>query len=132
MCTTSNQPDQPFRLLFSPTAFDEMVLQNKSMESKDDDGGRGGLDYGVNGWGGYFSVAKRLCRDWSRAFNFGGIVGTVAFIALGVVVSGDQPSVMKETSYGFEILWRGHSPVVISLPDMAMTTLGKTGSYHKR
>ena len=35
MCTTSNQPDQAFLDSYSPpTAFDEMVLQNKSMESK--------------------------------------------------------------------------------------------------
>ena len=69
-----------------------------------------------------------VCAETGVVPSILGIVGTWTLLLLSRVVGGDVSVMRERDEVRFEH-GRGHSPVVISLPDMAMTTLGKTGSY---
>ena len=58
-----------------------------------------------------------------------GIVGTWTLLLLSALLLAEDAWRDEERDEVRFEHGRGHSPVVISLPDMAMTTLGKTGSY---
>ena len=130
MCTTSNQPDQAFLDSYSPpTAFDEMVLQNKSMESKGTMVGVVALITGSTVGAGILALPS-VCAETGVVPSICGIVGTWLLLLLSALLLAEiNVSVMRERDELRFEHGRGHSPVVISLPDMAMTTLGKTGSY---
>ena len=112
-----------------PTAFDEMILQNKSMESKGTLTGVVALITGSTVGAGILALPS-VCAETGVVPSISGIVGTWTLLLLSALLLAEiNVSVMRERDEVRFEHGRGHSPVVISLPDMAMTTLGKTGSY---
>ena len=112
-----------------PTAFDEMILQNKSMESKGTLTGVVALITGSTVGAGILALPS-VCAETGVVPSILGIVGTWTLLLLSALLLAEiNVSVMRERDEVRFEHGRGHSPVVISLPDMAMTTLGKTGSY---
>ena len=90
-CVHHVEPTGPsvFNSYSPPTAFDEMVLQNKSMESKGTMVGVVALITGSTVGAGILALPS-VCAETGGAFNLRHRWDVVAFIALGVVVSGDQ------------------------------------------
>ena len=112
-----------------PTAFDEMILQDKSMESKGTLTGVVALITGSTVGAGILALPS-VCAETGVVPSISGIVGTWTLLLLSALLLAEiNVSVMRERDEVRFEHGRGHSPVVISLPDMAMTTLGKTGSY---
>jgi len=112
-----------------PTAFDEMILQDKSMESKGTLTGVVALITGSTVGAGILALPS-VCAETGVVPSILGIVGTWTLLLLSALLLAEiNVSVMRERDEVRFEHGRGHSPVVISLPDMAMTTLGKTGSY---
>lgn len=126
----ASKADQAFLDSYSPpTAFDEMILQNKTVESKGTLFGVVALITGSTVGAGILALPS-VCAETGVVPSVAGIVGTWTLLLLSALLLAEiNVSVMRERDEVRFEHGRGHSPVVISLPDMAMTTLGSTGSY---
>ena len=126
----ASEADQAFLDSYSPpTAFDDMILQNKTVESKGTLFGVVALITGSTVGAGILALPS-VCAETGVVPSVAGIVGTWTLLLLSALLLAEiNVSVMRERDEVRFEHGRGHSPVVISLPDMAMTTLGSTGSY---
>ncbi len=110
VCTTSNQPDQAFLDSYSPpTAFDEMVLQNKSMESKGTMMGVVALITGSTVGAGILALPS-VCAETGVVPSICGIVGTWLLLLLSALLLAEiNVSVMRERDELRFEHGRGHS-----------------------